>query len=91
MSDLREQEPAHKTFDMTQKTVGSHVWGVDIDVWPYSGISSEKVYPRKATFIIRAERATHAMGVADMLAETIKAAHDVWEARITRVELERDA
>jgi hypothetical protein len=88
MSDLRDPEPPHRTLDMLRKTVGAYKWQVDIDVWPYSGLKNEKVYSRKVTFLLRAESARVAMGLADMLAETIKAAHDVWETRITRVELE---
>ncbi len=89
MSDLRSPEPDHRTFDMRKQTVGSDAWLIDIDVWPYSGIRSEKVYASKASFIVRAERATHAMGLADMLAQTIMGGHDVWQTRITSVSLYR--
>lgn len=85
--DARDPEPAHRTLDMRKHTSGAYVFEIDMDVWVYSGLRNEKVYSRAVTFIVRASRAEEAMGLAEMLSATIKAAHDVYQTRITRVQL----
>lgn len=89
MSDLRDPEPPHRIIDATDRTYGSAKFEVDIDVWPYSSLRNEKVFSRKVTFLFWSERMKHAALLAEIFAETIKSAHDVWEVRITRVEVVR--
>ena len=87
MRDARDDEPAIREFDMRDKTYGNSDWRLEIDVWPYSGISNQKSYSSKAVFLVRAENARQSIGLAEMLAETIRGAHDIWQTRVTCVQL----
>ena len=85
MSDMRDKQPKTRAMDFTHNTYGSAVWEAKIHVWPYSSIKNEDVYSREVIVRFRAERIKHAVGFADSIAETIKAAHDVWETGVDAV------
>jgi hypothetical protein len=90
MGDMRENQPEKVTFDFRQNTVGCHVWRSEIYVYPYSGMKTETVYPRTVCHLFKADSITGAVGIALMLAETIKQAHDVWETGVVRVGINRE-
>lgn len=85
MSDLREKEPAERVLDFTDDTFGSCLWEAVLHAWVYSSLKNENVYSRKVVVRFRAERMRHAMGFAESIAATIKAAHDVWETGVDEI------
>jgi hypothetical protein len=85
MNDLRDKEPEERLLDFVDDTFGSTTWQAILHVWTYSGIRNEDVYPRKVIVRFRAERMRHAMGFAESIATTIKAAHDVWETGVDEI------
>lgn len=85
MNDLRDKEPPERTLDFTDDTFGAYTWEAVLYAWPYSSIQSETVYSRKVIVRFRAERMRHAMGFAESIATTIKAAHDVWRTGVDEI------
>lgn len=85
MSDLRDKEPKTRALDFVSDTFGSATWEAKIHVWTYSSIKNEDVYSREVVVRFRAERMRHAVGFAESISETIKAAHDVWETGVDAI------
>lgn len=85
MSDRRDKQPKERFLDFSNDTFGSTNWEAIVHVWPYSSIRNEDVYSRKVILHFKADRMRHAMGFAESIATTIKAAHDVWETGVDEI------
>lgn len=82
MSDGREKQPEHRTFD----PMPAANYEVEIKAWPYFGIKSEDVISRKLVYRVHADNFRGAMNIAALLRDTVMAMHDIWVSEIVRIE-----
>lgn len=82
MSDLRDKQPDTREMDFTKDTFGNSKYQARLHVWTYSSIKNESVYSRNVIIRFRADSMRAALGFAESIAATIKAAHDVWETGV---------
>lgn len=85
MSDMRDPEPKQRELDFTGNTTGFAKWESTIYVYVYSSLKNEKVYSRSVLVTFHAENMKEAFGFSQSIAETINAAHDVWEAGVNQI------
>lgn len=88
MSDMREPEPPQRVFDIPG---GGHAdrFEIEIAAWPYSSLRNEKVISRSLVYRVGCRDFADAARIADMLRQTVDAIHDVWMARIERIQIAR--
>ena len=83
MSDLRELQPPERVFEIALRGTVTHE--IEITAWPYSGIKSEKVISEKLIYRVSAVGFDDARAQAEIALQTVKAMHDIWEAKIVRI------
>jgi hypothetical protein len=82
MGDMREKQPPVREF--TPMTAANYE--VELSAWPYSTIKSEDVISRKLIYRIHAADFSAAGKFAAVLCETVQAMHDIWTAKIVRIQ-----
>lgn len=84
MSDMRDLEPKEREFKIGTK--GSYNYEAEICVWGYHSINMEKVIAEKLVYKFSAEDFDSARLIVDVALQTVRAMHDVWKAKIVRIE-----
>ncbi len=84
MSDLRDKQPAEKVFNIGTK--GNQNFEAEITAWTYHSIKSENVLSPKLIYRFRADDFDDARRIMDVALQTIRAMHDIWQAKIIRIE-----
>lgn len=87
MTDLREPEPALVTFDV--EGPGCTRFEFEIAAWPYHGMSNDKVIARSLVYRTHCDSFREAYRMAMLARDTVQAVHDVWQARIVRIQERR--
>ena len=82
MSDLRDLEPAERIFEVSKFVTHE----VEIAAWPYSGIKNKRVISRKLIYRIETSSFDKARAQAGIALMTVQAMHDIWVAKIVRIE-----
>lgn len=85
MSDLRELEPPLREITLGWGS-GHEFFEIDIVAWPYSSFRSENVISPKIRYRLRCSSFDEAMKFAEVARRTVQAVHDVWLAKVVRVE-----
>lgn len=83
MSDMRDLQPPERTFQIVKSGLVTHE--IEIAAWPYSSIKNETVISRKLIYRVGAEHFDDARMQAEIALQTIKAMHDIWQAKIVRI------
>lgn len=82
MSDMRDLQPAERTFQIVKKGVSHEI---EIAAWPYFGCQSETVISRKLIYRISADHFDDARMQAEIALQTVQAMHDIWQEKIVRI------
>lgn len=85
MSDMRDKQPERKEFDWTRKTTGNYIFRIKIRCLTYSSIKNEDVYVKNPTFLVRAMSFQDASEKAELIAASVREAHDIYLADIRGV------
>lgn len=84
MSDMRDKQPAERIFNIGTK--GNQNYEAEITAWTYHSIKSEDVLSPKLIYRFRADDFDDARRIMDVALQTIRAMHDIWQAKIVRIE-----
>jgi hypothetical protein len=84
MSDMRDKQPPVREF--TIGTRGNQNYEAEITAWTYHSIKSEDVLSPKLIYHFRADNFDDARRIIDVALQTIQAMHDIWQAKIVRIE-----
>ena len=84
MSDMRDKQPPVREF--TIGTKGNQNYEAEITAWTYSSVKSEDVLSPKLIYRFRADNFDDARRIIDVALQTIQAMHDIWQAKIVRIE-----
>jgi hypothetical protein len=85
MTDLRQKQPESRHLGLCDQTSGNATFEAMIETWPYSGIKSEDVYPRRLYLTFHAADFRAASKLVQAFATIIRLGHDVWECNVRYV------